>query len=202
MLFIVPRLAVFAVVIWSVGIAGAQVKHWAITPNETIWRDRYTNCDKGYAVDLPAGVVAHASLPPNPNHGFLISASDPGTTLEVILENRRIVDVYDEYDSMEVGSARAYLGFVLKQIPIKTILQIREIMFQGLRAVEARYRVKANDSTELKEELIIYRKSGNLIYVLMLRTTAQHYTGDSALFAKIRAGFHLRPIPKGECSNQ
>jgi len=197
----VRRPTAIAVLIWSVGSAGAQVQHWAETPSETIWRDRYTNCDKGYAVDLPAGVVAHASHPPNPNHGFLISARDPGTTAEVNLENQRIIDVYDQYDSMELGSARAYLDWELKQAPKRKVLQVREIMFLGFPAVEARYRVNADGSLRLKEELIIFPGS-DLIYVLMLSTTPQDHGRDSALFAHIRAGFHLLPIPTGECSNQ
>jgi hypothetical protein len=100
---------VFAIVILFVGSAGAQVRHWTETPKETIWRSPYTNCDMGYAVDLPKGVVAHASLPPSPNHGFLISASVPGTTAEVTLEDQqRILDVYDQYDATELGSARVF----------------------------------------------------------------------------------------------
>jgi hypothetical protein len=93
------RPTVSVVVILFVGSAGAQVHHWTETPKETIWRSRFTNCDMGFAVDLPKGVVAHASLPPDPNDGFLISASDPGTTAEVTLEDQpqRILDVYNEY---------------------------------------------------------------------------------------------------------
>ena len=194
--------AAVAVLAWFLGSAGAQVQHWSETPNETIWRTRYTNCDKGYAVDLPAGVVAHDSLPPNPNHGFLISTSNPGTTTEVTLENQRIIDVYDEYNAMEFSSARAFLRWDLKQIPNKEVLQVRDVMFQGLRAVEARYRVNAGDSSEVTEKLVIFRKPADLIYVLFLRTTRQHHSADSALFARIRAGFHLLPIPKGACLNQ
>jgi hypothetical protein len=193
---------VFAIVILFVGNAGAQVRHWTETPKETIWRSRYTNCDMGYAVDLPKGVVAHESLPPSPNHGFLISASVPGTTAEITLEDQqRILDVYDQYDATELGSARAYVNWELQQIPNKKSLKVWEIMFRGLRATEARYRVDATDSSEL----VIYRKIAKenvgSIYVLSLRTTAQNYAGDSALFAQIRAGFHLLPLPKGACTN-
>jgi len=188
-----------AILIWFVGSVGAQVHNWTETQNETIWRIRYTNCDKGYAVDLPPGVVAHGSLPPNPNHGFLISADDPHTTAKVGVENQRVVDVYDQFDAMELGSARAYLDWELKSIPNKEALRIREFGFQGLRAVDAGFRVSAGNFSEVREELIAFRKG--LIYVLMLRTTAQSYASDSALFAQIRAGFHLLPLPTGACSN-
>ncbi len=193
------RPTVIAIVIWCVGSTGAQVRNWAETPNETIWRTRYTNCDKGWAVDLPAGVVAHGSLPPNPNHGFLISTANPGTTAEVDIENQRIIDVYDEYDAMELGSARAYLDWELKNIANKAVLQIRETMFQGLHGVQARYRVKAKDSVAVIESLIVLRKG--VVYHLLLRTTDRYYGSDSTLFAHIRAGFRLLPFPKGECVN-
>jgi hypothetical protein len=191
------RSPVLAVVIWFVGWAGAQVQHWSETPKETIWRGRYTNCDMGYAVDLPEGVIAHSDLPPSPNHGFLIQPGDRVTTAEVTFENQpRILDVYDQYDAAQFGSARAYLDWDLQQTPNKKVLQVREIVFQGLRAAEARYRVDAKDASEL----VIYRKG--LIYVLTLRTTAQHYAGDSALFAQIRVSTYcisrraLAPISK------
>jgi hypothetical protein len=188
-------LMAFALVVFFVGCAGGQVQHWTETPKETIWRGRYANCDMGYAVDLPKRVVAHAGLPPMPNHGFLISVSDPGTTAEVTLAGQRIVDAYDQYDALEPGSARAYLNWELRQVPNVKSLQIREMMFRGLPTTEARYRAGAADFSEL----VIYRKGS--IYVLSLRTTAQNYAGDSALFAQIRAGFHLRPLPEGACSN-
>ena len=82
------------------------------------------------------------------------------------------------------------------------ILHIRRVVFRGLPAVEALYQVNARDSKEVIEELIAYRyRRPGSIYVLWLRTTAEHYEVDSALFARISAGFRILPIPKGECSN-
>jgi hypothetical protein len=195
------RSTVIAAVICFAGAAGAQVRHWAETPNETIWRTLYTNCDKGYAVDLPAGIVAHASHPPSPNHGFLISASNPGTTAEVTYEDPRVIGVFDEYDAAELGSARAYLDLELKSVPKKNVLQIQNTVFQGLRGVHARYRVNAKETVHLNESLIVFRKDG-LVYHLILQTTDNHYAADSALFAQIRSGFRLLTIREGECFNQ
>jgi hypothetical protein len=195
------RPPVFAILILFAGSAGAQVQHWTETLKETIWRSRYTNCDMGYAVDLPNGVVGHGGLPPMPNHGVLISASDPGATAEVTLADQRVLDVYDEYDALELGSARAYLNWELRQMPNKKSLRVREIVFRGFPAAEARYRVDETDSSEL----VIYRKGvpgdAGSIYVLSLHTTARNYTDDYRLFTQIRAGFHLLPLPKGACSN-
>ena len=196
---VMRRSAVLAVLICLAGRVGAQVRHWAETPNETIWRGRYTNCDKGWAVDLPTGVVAHDSLPPSPNHGFLISAVHPGTAAEVNLGDQRIIDVFDEYDAMELGSARAYLDWELKNAGNKNVLEIRETVLQGLRGVQARYELKQRGSAQVVESVIVLR--GGVVYHLLLKTTDQHYEPDSALFARVRAGYRLLPFPKGECVN-
>jgi hypothetical protein len=96
------------VLLWAVTLATGSAQHWTKTSNELIWRSRYTNCDEGYAVALPDGIVAHGSLPPFPNHGILVSADVPGTTAEVTLSDPRIIDVYDISDAEEAGSAHAY----------------------------------------------------------------------------------------------
>lgn len=177
---------------------GAQQRHWEETRTETIWRGRYTNCDKGWAVDLPIGVVAHDSLPPSPNHGFLVSAAEPGTTAEITFDAQRIIDFYDEYNAMELQSARAYLDWELKRVGNKVALEIQDASLQGLHGVRARYRVQ-EPAGQIVETQIFLRRG--VVYHLLLRTTDQHYNTDSTLFARVRAGFRLLPFPKGECVN-
>ena len=193
------RRAFVAILICLGNRIGAQSRHWTETPNETIWRGRYTNCDKGWAVDLPAGVVAHDSLPPSPNHGFLISNVNPGTTAEVKPEDPRIIDIYDEYDALDLGSARAYLDQELKDTGNKEVLERRDAVLQGLRGVGARYRIDGGDSAQVVENLIFVRQ--NVVYHLLLKTTQANYQTDSSLFVRIQAGFRLLPFPKGECIN-
>lgn len=81
-----------------------QGKHWAETPDETVWRERYGNCDHGYFVNLPPGVIGHGARSPESNHGILISANNPGTKTEVTLKETRLLDVYDSNDAGELGS--------------------------------------------------------------------------------------------------
>ena len=128
------RCAVVAILICLGDRIGAQSRHWTETPNETIWRGRYTNCDKGWAVDLPAGVVAHASLPPSPNHGFLISTVNPGTTAEVNPDDPRIIDIYDEYDALFLGSARAYLDQELNDTETRKYWNAATLCARGFEA--------------------------------------------------------------------
>jgi hypothetical protein len=92
-------------------------QNWAQTQTETIWHQRYTNCDKGYFVDSPAGVIAHDTPPPSPNHGFLIRAADPSTRLQVRYEGGSLVGVEDEYNSLMMPTADAQLKWEIQNTP-------------------------------------------------------------------------------------
>jgi hypothetical protein len=180
-------------------------QHWTQTANETIWHDKYTNCDKGYNLSLPAGVVAHGSIPPLPNHGILVSANAPDTVAEVTLEAERLVGVYDTNDAMGYGSAQAYLSEELKDAgPIEVVARL-DMKFRGLPAAYAHYRRRYGDVVIEKEELIVYRRHsknlGPIFYVIWLRTPAPHYLEDQKLYQRVRDGFHLIAVPRGECSN-
>ncbi len=180
-------------------------QHWTQTSDETIWREKYTNCDKGYAVSLPKGVVAHGGLPPNPNHGFLVSASAPDTVAEVTLETERLVGVYDTYDGMEDGSAQAYLSRELNQAGSVEVLALNETKFRGLPAAYVHYRKKTGDVAVDTEETIVFRSHpknlSSIFYIIWLSTPSSHYQEDHKLFEQVRDGFLLLPGPSGKCSN-
>jgi hypothetical protein len=180
-------------------------RHWTQTADETIWHVKYTNCDKGYAVELPTGVVAHGSLPPSPNHGFLISALAPETTSEVTLDADRLVGVYATYGAAEYGSARGYLKQELEwEGPIEVVANY-DTKFQGQPAAYAHFRKTKGETTLETEEVIVYRRSksvGPIFYVLWLRSTSQSYAQDRKLYEQIRSGFRILPAPKGQCSNE
>lgn len=189
-------------------VANSQVRHWTETANELIWRGRYKNCDHGYLVNLPAGVVGHGSHPPSPNHGILISAGNPSIATEVTLVEPRLVDVYDSNDAAGLGSARAYL----KEHELRpadasekiTIVEQRDTKFRGFSAVYVHFRRTKELRTSEVEELVIYRtpkELGPLFNVVLLRTTPEFYSHDHTLFLQIRDGLQFIPVPKGECSN-
>jgi hypothetical protein len=191
------------IMLWGTMLMGASGQHWTQTSDETIWRGRYTNCDKGYAVILPDGVVAHGSLPPSSNHGILVSAEAPGTTAEVKLGSPRLIDVYDTFDVEELGSARAYLEKYQEQNA--KVIETRDLTFKGLPAAYVHYSVKKETATTETEELVIYRAHGKnigpIFYVVMVQTPAEHYNEDALLYREIRDGFHVLSVPRGECSN-
>ena len=189
-------------------VASSQVKHWTETSNELIWRGRYKNCDHGYLVNLPPGVVGHGSHPPSPNHGILISAKNPSITAEVTLEEPRLVDVYDSNDAEELGSARAYLKeYELKSAKATekiTILEQRDTKFRGSSAVYVHVRETKKLSTFEVEELVVYRtpkEIGPVFNVVLLRTTPEFYSQDHILFLHIRDGLQFIPVSNSECSN-
>jgi hypothetical protein len=185
-----------------------QGKHWTETPDETIWRGRYGNCDHGYFVNLPPGVIGHGTHSPGPNHGILISAQNPGITTDVTLEEPRLVDVYDSTDAGELWSARAYVEqYILKPENASekiTILERRDTKFRGSTAVYVHFRKATKHSASDIEELVVYRVPkgiGPTFYVVMLRTTPEFYSRDHALYLQIRDGLEFVPVPPGQCSN-
>jgi hypothetical protein len=189
-------------------VTSSQVKHWTETSDELIWRGRYKNCDHGYLVDLPPGVVGHGSHPPSPNHGIIISAKEPSIATDVTLEDPRLVEVYDDSDATELGSARAYVEeYDLKSVKAPEqlrILEQRDTKFRGFPAVYVHFRTMNGRSISEVEELIVYRtpkEIGPELNVVRLRTTPESYSHDHLLFVQIRDGLQFIPVPDGECSN-
>ncbi len=185
-----------------------QGKHWTETPDETIWRERYGNCDRGYFANLPPGVIGHGTHSPSPNHGILISAKNPGITTEVTVEEPRLVEVYDSNDAGELRSPQAYVEeYYLKLESASeriTILERRDTKFRGSTAVYVHFRKATEHSTSEVEELVVYRAPkgiGPSFYVVMLQTTPEFYSRDHRLYLQIRQGLRFVHVPPGECSN-
>jgi hypothetical protein len=113
LLFSTVFLAVAARRVESMWHGSSQQRHWEETKTETIWRDRYSNCDYGYYVVLPSGVIAHGTHSPAPNHGFLVSLPDVGKTSEVSDNDQRFLWVSAEYNMSESKSLREVANYQL-----------------------------------------------------------------------------------------
>jgi len=188
--------------------AYSQGKHWTETSDETIWRERFGNCDHGYFVNLPPGVIGHGTHSPSPNHGILISAKNPDITTQVTLEEPRLVEVYDSTDAGELGIPHLYVEeYDLKPKNAServTILERRDTKFRGSTAEYVHFRKVTEHSASEVEELAVYRAPkgiGPTFYVVMLRTTPEFYIQDHALYLQIREGLRFARVPSGECSN-
>jgi hypothetical protein len=82
-----------------------EQRHWQLTANETLWLERYSNCQYAYYSLLPAGVVGHAEHPPAPHHGFLVSLPDVSVRTEVNFDKSdRYIWVNGEYNVTEVST--------------------------------------------------------------------------------------------------
>jgi hypothetical protein len=189
-------------------VAHPQGKHWTETLDETIWRGRYGNCDHGYFVNLPPGVIGHDLRSPSPNHGILISAKDPAITTQVTLKEPRVLDVYDSLDAGELGSPQAYVErYVLKPKSASeriTILERRDTKFRGSTALYVHFRKETEHSKSEVEELVVYRAAtdiGPSFYVVMLQSTPEFYSLDHRLYLQIRQGLKFVHVPVSECSN-
>lgn len=196
------------ILIVAIAAAFPQGKHWTETADETIWRQRYGNCDHGYFVNLPSGVIGHSTHAPSPNHGILISVNDPGKTEQVTLEEARLIDVYDSNDAGEIGSPRAYVErYALKPESASeriTILERRDTKFRGSTTVYVHFRKTTEHSTSEVEELVVYRvpkEIGPSFYIVMLQSTPEFYSRDHALYLQIRDGLEFVRVPIGQCSN-
>jgi len=189
------------VAFFFVGVVLGQ--QWTLTAEETIWRVRYRNGTRCYAVELPPGVVAHSSLPPSPNHGFLISGLAPETTAAVSLDADRLVGVYDSYDAAEYGSAEAYLKQLLEWEESVEVVSNHSAKFQGLKAAYVHFRKKKELTVLENEELVVHRRSkfdSPMLYVIWMRSTSQGYAQDKRLYEQIRSGFRILPSLKNGCS--
>jgi hypothetical protein len=182
----------------------AGLKHnWRESDSETLWTTRYNNCDYGYYVLLDAGVVAHDTLPPSPNHGFLISLSDIGKTTFASYETeKRYVWVDAHYDSLDDQSLIGAADTLQKTETANSVLRHNNRVstkLAGLPAIEDTF----EDSTpkgEPIEESIVAVRSG-IVYTIGLQTLKAYKAADEKQFRQIRDGFRLLRLPKGECSN-
>lgn len=196
------------ILIFAIAAAYPQGKHWTETADETIWRQRYGNCDHGYFVNLPSGVIGHSTHAPAPNHGILVSVDDPGKTAQVTLEEPRLIDVYDTNDALELGNPRAYVErYVVNPENASeriSILERRDTKFRGSPAVYVHFRKTTEHLTSEVEELVVYRapkEIGPSFYIVMLQSTPEFYSRDHALYLQIRDGLEFVRVPIGECSN-
>jgi hypothetical protein len=181
----------------------SQQRHWEETETETIWRDRYTNCDYGYYVVLSSGVIAHGSHSPAPNHGFLVSLPDVGKTSEGSLDEKRFVWVNAEYNMSESHSLRGVVDYQLNLTTSdKAVLWIDErkpTTLGGIAAIRFGFEYGSPDSRVIEKEVVALRSG--IVYEIGLRTRPADYDRDEQWFEQVRSGFKLLSLAPGECSN-
>lgn len=169
-------------------------RHWRETDSETLRTVRYNNCDYGYDVALPAGVVAHDTLPPSPNHGFLIALPEVGTTNYVLDGKKRFIWADASYNTTDADSAS---GLVAKRDIRPANRSQRQAVLAGLPAI----RVTSTHRASAVVELTTVALQEGIIYTFGLQTNGANRAEDEAEYNRIIHGFGLLPLPRGQCSN-
>src|ERR1700742_4627379 len=69
------------------------------TADETAWTGRYSNCEDGFYVLFPAGVIGHAAKASGPNQGFAVNVATPASTTTFnASDSLRFIEVVSYYD--------------------------------------------------------------------------------------------------------
>ena len=175
---------------------------WELGESETLWRQRYGNCDYGMFVQLPDGVVGHGTLPPAPNHGITVRLPDVHSTAELRIEKEnRYIWINAEYnasdDSSIKGTAEYYADVFVRDRHGKVTKHSTNLA--SLPATRLKVAYKSGNELVI-EELVIAQRAG-IVYEIGLRTNGQSYAEDCRRFEQLMSGFGLSELPKGECSN-
>jgi hypothetical protein len=204
MLLVTSLTLTFVPTLHSQASSSPLARHWTETETETIWTVRYTNCDYGYFVLLGNGVIGHDTLPPAPNHGFLVSLPDVGRKSAAFAnEEERYVWVdasYDVLDDQSLSGAVSSNEQVMKNVRGKpgTVKQLRTEL-AGLSATLSKVEYTTSKGTAAEETIIAVRSG--IVYTIGLRTNLKDRSTDEEQFKRIISGFKLLNLPKGECSN-
>jgi len=197
------RIAAWPVAMALLFVLGAKPQDREET--EGLYDSVYRNCEHGWAVRLPPGVIAHGGDPRPAQHGFLISPPQPGTRKVLNLDAARLIDFYDDLDSTEIVSPRAYFDQYDKEAPdgiTPVVRKIQETTFRGMPALYVRLSKAGPEHRDETEQIIAYHKPrglGGIFYVLFLRSTPKDFANDHALFLKLQTGFRAYPERHGAC---
>jgi hypothetical protein len=183
-------------------------KHDHETVDEAVWRARYSNCEDGFYVILPAGVTAHATKEAGPSQGFAVNVAVPAsTTVFNASDSLRFIEVVSYYDLEDHGESSSdtinyYLSLGALSSEKDFVTLGREgSKILGMSAKREQVRWIENGVTVRRDRIIAYRAASGLLYQLTLQSPDKTFAGDELLFNRIVAGFHLSKLP-AECKNE
>jgi len=159
---------------------------------------RYVNCDYGYAVKVPSGIIGRA--PEYENHGFHMEFPDGQSTIEV----------YNAFNMSDSVSPRAVFDYEMKfraegRAGWRIISRHNE-KIKGLAAASVTATYKRKGIQWKSHCVIIYRPEdseglGNIVYLFELTTPLERYEETSVELNRTLEGFELTKLPIGPCSN-
>jgi hypothetical protein len=194
----------FAAVLVPFSVLAAAGRHsWQETETETIWHERYTNCDYGYYVSLSAGAVAHGSHRSSPNHGFLVALPDVGRTGLASIDDSRFIWVVANYNATDHETlsdiAKDEIEMTGEGKQGFSVVRRSSTKLAGLPALEFLLEYDSGGNRILEEQVFALRSG--IVYTVGLRTLQASHDSDEKIFSKIRAGFKLLKLPLGSCIN-
>jgi hypothetical protein len=180
----------------------ASVLLWFAVPlpafqdtQETLVHD-YVNCDFGYAVHLPKGLIGR--VPSFARHGFDIALPD----------GRSTITVYNEYNMLDRPTLHAIADSEFriagKDNPQWRVGRYRKERLGGLPAIQATASYLHAGEEWQDEYLIAYRslqtdREGNIVYVVQLSAPKELFPSALEKFQEIVRGFQLIKLPHGPC---
>jgi hypothetical protein len=206
--FSMKRIAYLAVLAMAI-VTDAQQRpaprqHWQLTDRETIWMGRYSNCQYGYYVLLPAGTVAHAELPPSPHHGFLISLPDVGSKSEATVHTSNpFIWVNGEYNVTNMPTLAAvtdyHIDLTRENKQNFKLLQRSRTRLQSEPAIRFKGEYDTAKGRMIEEEVIALRSG--VVYEVGIRTPAIDYDSSRGRLGLTLTEFRFSQLPKGQCWN-
>jgi hypothetical protein len=201
----------------ALALASTQTKHeaakngaWEADPDlGLIHRFGYVNCDYGYYVAFPHGVIGMGDLPPSPNHGFLINLAsvEIPSQIEAIVDTNNYIDVTNEYEVQDATKTSELvdreLDYWKERYPHAIVVSNRAARLGGLNG--RRLVIKYKDhGQEMIEDLTVMMRERSIEYTISMVTPADKYEKNRPLLESILAGFHIVRIRngQGECSNE
>lgn len=186
-------------------IALNQQRSWRETGTETVYIGKYANCDYGYLVLLPKGIVGHGSKAPGSNHGITVNLENPASDGPVPESMVRYIEVYNAYNLGKANSLREIVGEERQaQRKLHKDVSMSEPasrLLGELPALEFHSSFRESTSRIIERDIVAYRREGNILYHLQLVTTPESDSQDGRAFDRVAAGFRLMRLPTGKCSN-
>jgi len=179
--------------------AQQEPPHWVATgkmrlaDSESLWTERFSDCDFKYYVLIPNGFVAHADRPPRRLHGVLFGLPETRTTNLVTFDDERFISVMARSNELEFKSLKEFADHVLEYLGKgKSGFEIRARESSRLDGEPAtRLRVEYDDpGGRVVEERLLSLRLG-VLYEIGLRTATKHYDIDDQKFDKLVFGFRF-----------
>ena len=156
--------------------------------------NRYVNCDFGYAVTIPSGLVAE--IAECESDGFLLRLPD----------QESMIYVYHHYNMSESEKPKAVFDYELqfmKDDSTRTHLRVlnkRRKLVQNMHTIELTTSYKQDGKAWKSEIFIMYRpdqgdRLGEIVYTVELRAPAARYDNAMLYFNKTVEGLQIQHEP-------